>query len=663
MPFLTRQCFGRTFALVAAINSAAHAVGDSVLAEWPVTAGGNGHWYELVDFGSSSSIDVAEFVAETRAGSIVAVESTAELDFLRSILTKQSLPMASWCAASRRPQREPQLLDATSNALGWIRDARTDRLVDLVLIGDSNIGFSASGWEHGLQHALHASGIPCAAIGPTPFNDDGGTIGWRCNKYIGSLQQWPSSLGNYDDSDAHAPSALQALMNFPNGYPNTGCGYAWLSSGSASIAGGLILHSNHPFIQEAAPFEFRLQYGVLPGGGHFTPTAWRIGSLDRVVGSVVACNGKRISSAETTLAIPSGFAAGNALRLTIDDSNGVLAPFFLGWSSVERTDISHGSCVSVLDWHGGATTETLASDVESFTSDTAALWVQTMRARQLRHGSGVRVLFVLCSGMNDFGITTAAHEAALRRQIVHLSTRWSVGGGSASEIGFVLMTSHDPSISEPTARFLAFRAVGRAIAAERTDTAAIDLGAIPMQNVFYSGSSSGSPHLTPFGYERMSELIIEALDGSQGAACEWRWSSGMFVNGVSIDDADLEPCRRALAALVPSASTGVQLRGVTTDAMLRFALIEYDADCDGDGVVDRGAVASGLVEDLNGNAVPDACECKGDMNKDGFVDSRDLAVLLNSWGQTGSGADVDGSGIIDAVDLTIMLAQWGDCSR
>ena len=92
-----------------------------------------------------------------------------------------------------------------------------------------------------------------------------------------------------------------------------------------------------------------------------------------------------------------------------------------------------------------------------------------------------------------------------------------------------------------------------------------------------------------------------------------------------------------------------------------LALIEYAVDCDGDGLVDRGAVAAGLTVDINGNFVPDACECLSDLNQDGSIDSRDLAALLNSWGESGTGADIDGSGVVDAADLTIMLTNWGAC--
>ncbi len=46
-----------------------------------------------------------------------------------------------------------------------------------------------------------------------------------------------------------------------------------------------------------------------------------------------------------------------------------------------------------------------------------------------------------------------------------------------------------------------------------------------------------------------------------------------------------------------------------TNASLRpWAIIEYVADCNGDGIVDYGQILSGLLADGNGNLVPDCCE-------------------------------------------------------
>jgi len=40
------------------------------------------------------------------------------------------------------------------------------------------------------------------------------------------------------------------------------------------------------------------------------------------------------------------------------------------------------------------------------------------------------------------------------------------------------------------------------------------------------------------------------------------------------------------------------------------------------------------------------------------VDGSDLAILLGSWGGSGS-ADLDGNGVVDGGDLAQMLGSWG----
>ena len=94
-------------------------------------------------------------------------------------------------------------------------------------------------------------------------------------------------------------------------------------------------------------------------------------------------------------------------------------------------------------------------------------------------------------------------------------------------------------------------------------------------------------------------------------------------------------------------------------------LIIWDlaTDCDSDGVSDPDEIAAGSP-DVNGNAVPDACECLGDLDSNGLVDAVDLAIVLAAWGDVGKPypqADADGSGSVDAIDLAVVLNEWGPC--
>jgi hypothetical protein len=241
--------------------------------------------------------------------------------------------------------------------------------------------------------------------------------------------------------------------------------------------------------------------------------------------------------------------------------------------------------------------------------------------------------------------------------MAHLSARWVEGGGAADEVRFLLMTSHDPWINDPTAHLVAIRERCRQIAAARRDVATIDLGAIPMTPAYYENGALGAPHLSPFGYEAMSETILSALDGSQGEACWWRWRSGLAAD-VPVDSSAIAPCMRAIGAIDRLSG---ELRGIVESTGLAYALIEYSADCDGDGIVDRGAVAQGLASDTNGNGIPDPCECVGDVDQNGVVAAPDLTLLLENWGESGGVGDLNRSGLVDAADLVMLLSRWGPC--
>lgn len=49
----------------------------------------------------------------------------------------------------------------------------------------------------------------------------------------------------------------------------------------------------------------------------------------------------------------------------------------------------------------------------------------------------------------------------------------------------------------------------------------------------------------------------------------------------------------------------------------------------------------------------------GDLSGDGVVDGSDLAVVLGSWGMSGTTGDVNGDGFVSADDLAILLGNWG----
>ena len=88
-------------------------------------------------------------------------------------------------------------------------------------------------------------------------------------------------------------------------------------------------------------------------------------------------------------------------------------------------------------------------------------------------------------------------------------------------------------------------------------------------------------------------------------------------------------------------------------------------DCNENGVHDGVDIADGTSLDVNGNGIPDECECLGDLDGSGDVGTGDLLLLLASWGpdQPGHPSDLDGDGNVGTSDLLHLLANWGPCPK
>jgi hypothetical protein len=60
------------------------------------------------------------------------------------------------------------------------------------------------------------------------------------------------------------------------------------------------------------------------------------------------------------------------------------------------------------------------------------------------------------------------------------------------------------------------------------------------------------------------------------------------------------------------------------------------------------------------------CGCVADINRNGWIDGADLAIVLTAWGTDGQqgtvDADLDGSGLVDGAELGLVLSSWGPCA-
>jgi len=51
---------------------------------------------------------------------------------------------------------------------------------------------------------------------------------------------------------------------------------------------------------------------------------------------------------------------------------------------------------------------------------------------------------------------------------------------------------------------------------------------------------------------------------------------------------------------------------------------------------------------------------RADLNEDGIVDSTDLGLLLQGWGNTNTKADINQDGVVDGVDLGRLFERWSE---
>jgi hypothetical protein len=137
----------------------------------------------------------------------------------------------------------------------------------------------------------------------------------------------------------------------------------------------------------------------------------------------------------------------------------------------------------------------------------------------------------------------------------------------------------------------------------------------------------------------------------------------------------------SLADLEAKATTPGQALTFTcvTPGAGRRAGIDRDRDDVLDGLDDCPAVADAAQTDTDGDGVGDACDdctlradptqldadadgfgnaCDGDLNGDGVVNVKDLAMLKAAFFTHDATADLNGDGVVNAVDLALLKAQF-----
>ena len=96
-------------------------------------------------------------------------------------------------------------------------------------------------------------------------------------------------------------------------------------------------------------------------------------------------------------------------------------------------------------------------------------------------------------------------------------------------------------------------------------------------------------------------------------------------------------------------------------------IVEWDADCNSDGIVDYGQILQGQLGDTNTDGIPDICQqptCRdADLFRDLNVNGADLGILLSQWGPNSqfTVSDINKDGSVNGADLGLLLSFWGPC--
>lgn len=169
-----------------------------------------------------------------------------------------------------------------------------------------------------------------------------------------------------------------------------------------------------------------------------------------------------------------------------------------------------------------------------------------------------------------------------------------------------------------------------------------------------------------------------------GPAADWTWLTGepwafeTWINGEPNDHAECGPGgdERFLAFLADGWNDIQDVEKCSFGWLVPSFVIEWSADCNGDGVVDYGQVRSGMFADADGDNVPDCCErgepcvpepatCgDADLFPDTQVNGADLGIMLSQWGASTryTVSDLNHDSVVDGLDLGILLSFWGPCS-
>ena len=594
----------------------------------------------------------------------------------------------------------------SAKARSFIVDARAGvDSVDVLLCGDSNTGYSSgdsfasiNGWTDGLVVALRAVGIQEYATALLPISSGGALLGVGSHQVampIGAGSTSPDAPAHLASGIFDAPALLCAELSpavtptlsalhttgvpfdfgwvpaQPNTFYSDDSGVYLETTSGLDLRGELIyrvLRSQIPTDQQPGSYFQRwrdlngvslvsdIQRDVAgPQYGWFADELVLPADANRATPLLhAACGGR------------SGIQSG-----------GITGNVGFGLQSVYRR--VPGFATQPLEFRGGATMTTIASDVAQMPLASRMTWLTELRSRQIAAGGSGRVIVFIQGGVNgDTGLPNSWGSAVVAIQSA-LETAWTAIGASIDEITFVAMVSHPTLTSD--SNLASIRTAANALPNTRPNLTIVDLSRLTNAvEIGMSGWSSASvDHLSAAGYSALSTRIVKDLLAESGAcdipaalalpasclsiAAGGQHSVALKSNG-SVQAWGSPADGRCDTPGVHSAATRVAAGRDHTLALLPSGeIIAWGSNAAGQCVVPPNVhhcelIAAGGAHTIAlGQSLP---TCFGDTNADWVVDSTDLAAVLSGWGTPFIG-DITGDGMTDGADLSAIFSAWGNC--
>lgn len=392
--------------------------------------------------------------------------------------------------------------------------------VDFVMIGDSNQIFGGYGWDHGIQHAL-AQRAPAYATGLVSINEangNGAGTGFtykRSGPLLGAVSGAPAALHDFLDPGAGGLSPAN---------------YAYVDT-SATVQQQYFLLSAGSILDASKALEFDVHWGGFTSGtGSFRPQV----RLEQspysgvVEAAAISTNTGANTMNVATLALPEDATrSGRAIAGRVAAFNSaVTGPFFGTYYRWRDPSISAGWAAHTLNYRGGQSLRTMASDLQSASNATLAHYFGVIRAGQ---GAQKTVIVMVNSGLNDRNETSGSVGSAaiadgdgpfafvdnFRAIKARIEDIWLKKSWDLSELFWIGMVSH-PVSSPDDAELIAYRQEVARLFAGIAQGIPVDLGALTtsaemIAEGWYASGGSDKSHLSQAGYEGLAARAISKI--------------------------------------------------------------------------------------------------------------------------------------------------------